>query len=307
MGKVKRENRFLSPELAKQIIDTHSKHALVAILYFQGEPLLNPHWFEIVKYASEKKLFTILSTNGQFLDSANCEKLVSSGLNRLVVSADGTDQAVYEKYRVGGELDKIVDGLACLRAFKQGKNRKSHTERSRSMTKDISAPLNVRNRSLSGAEVNTSRAEVNPPRKHKTPTVVFQALITKDTESTMRQIKKTALEWGADKVEFKTMQIYDQSPANLDTWLPLNKRFQRKTNQNVRLNPKKRMACWRALTNAVYTTDGVLVPCCFDKLAEYPFGTIGQVAWSSGKRRMFIQQLAKGRISPSICHNCTEA
>jgi MoaA/NifB/PqqE/SkfB family radical SAM enzyme len=319
--------------MAKEIIDNHAGHAIVAILYFQGEPLLNPQWSEIVRYASEKRMFTILSTNGQFLDHENCEKIVHSGLNRLIVSADGVDQATYEKYRVSGNLDKIVKGLQCLRALKEGKrseghpstlfstirsityrrlrpfdyaqgDNSGHTERSRSMAKGISVPLNVRSRSLSGVEVNLSRGSVNVKTLRRKPTLVFQALLTKDTESQIKQIRRSALSWGADRVEFKTMQIYNQSSENLEKWLPAKKRFQRKIRP---LRKGGKIVCWRAMSNAVYTSDGNLVPCCFDKLSLFSFGNYKQSVWFSHEREHFVNGLVRGEISPSICQNCTEA
>ncbi len=306
-GLVRRQNPFMSLDMAKEIIDNHADRALVAILYFQGEPLLNPQWFDIVNYASQKGLFTILSTNGQLLNYANCQKMVHSGLNRLVVSADGIDQAVYDKYRVGGKLDKIVYGLACLRALKQGKERKDHakghTERSRSMTSDISPCFNsAQHDMLNDHKCSLCDVEVNILRKQKLPRVVFQTLLTKDTENQRKEIKQQARYWFADKVEFKTMQVYDQSEENLAKWLPSKKRFRRK---NTAQRKRKKIVCWRALTNAVYTSDGHLVPCCFDKLAAFSFGHLAEFAWGSERRRNFVTHLARGKVSPAICQNCT--
>lgn len=97
------------------------------------------------------------------------------------------------------------------------------------------------------------------------------------------------------------MQIYDQSKENLAKWQPKTKAYRRvnKINKN-----DSRIICWRALTNAVYTTDGALVPCCFDKLAEHTFGTIAKNAWGSERRKTFLKKLSNGKIYPVICKNC---
>lgn len=79
-------------------------------LYFQGEPYLNPEFLEQVKLASEKKIFTSTSTNAHFIDSITAKKTVESGLNRLIVSIDGTTQEVYEQYRRNGSLEKVIEG-----------------------------------------------------------------------------------------------------------------------------------------------------------------------------------------------------
>lgn len=79
-------------------------------LYFQGEPLLHPGFSEAVRIGHDAGLFTMSSTNGHFLTEAHCHKLVESGLDLLVISIDGVDQERYQEYRVGGSLEKVLDG-----------------------------------------------------------------------------------------------------------------------------------------------------------------------------------------------------
>lgn len=80
-------------------------------LYFQGEPYLNKHFFEMIIYAHNKGIFTATSTNAHYLDDKNARQTVLSGLDKLVISIDGTDQDTYEKYRVGGDFKKVLDGI----------------------------------------------------------------------------------------------------------------------------------------------------------------------------------------------------
>ena len=42
------------------------------------------------------------------------ESLIKSGLDVLIVSLDGTTQKVYEIYRVGGKLDRVLDNIKLL-------------------------------------------------------------------------------------------------------------------------------------------------------------------------------------------------
>jgi radical SAM protein with 4Fe4S-binding SPASM domain len=88
-------------------------------LYFQGEPFLNPDFFGMVQTARQLGYYTSTSTNGHYLTEANCEKLITAGLNRLTVSIDGTTQEVYRKYRVGGSLEKVLTGLQTLNEVKK--------------------------------------------------------------------------------------------------------------------------------------------------------------------------------------------
>jgi len=92
---------------------------LHVILYFQGEPFLNIRLFELIRLTHEANIYTSTSTNGQFLNEDTAYKLVLSGLDKLIVSIDGSTQQVYETYRVGGNLLKITDGITSLVACKK--------------------------------------------------------------------------------------------------------------------------------------------------------------------------------------------
>ena len=87
-------------------MDESSRHLWYLIFYFQGEPYLHPQFTELVSYASKKNIYTATSTNAHYLTDVNARKTVESGLDRLIISIDGTTQEVYEQYRVGGKLDE---------------------------------------------------------------------------------------------------------------------------------------------------------------------------------------------------------
>lgn len=95
----------------KQIVDSYHKQAFYLTLYFQGEPYLNKDFLNLVSYAHHKKLYIATSTNAHYLDKSTAIKTVKSGLDRLIVSIDGTTQSTYESYRVGGSLEKVKEGL----------------------------------------------------------------------------------------------------------------------------------------------------------------------------------------------------
>ncbi|MEP7195096.1 MAG: SPASM domain-containing protein [Saprospiraceae bacterium] len=93
------------------------------LFYFQGEPFINHELFKMIHFASIRGVYTMSSTNGHFLTVEKSNKTIDSGLDRLVISVDGTTQETYEKYRIGGELDKVIQGIKNLVEAK--KNRKS--------------------------------------------------------------------------------------------------------------------------------------------------------------------------------------
>ncbi|MFN5937426.1 MAG: radical SAM/SPASM domain-containing protein [Sphingobacteriales bacterium] len=99
------ENTFF-----RQTIDEMHKELLYLIFYFQGEPYLNPAFLDMVRYASDKRIYTATSTNAHYLTKENAQRTVSSGLDRLIISIDGTTQEVYQQYRKGGHLEKVLQG-----------------------------------------------------------------------------------------------------------------------------------------------------------------------------------------------------
>lgn len=73
----------------------------------------------MVKYASSKKIYTATSTNAHYLDDQNAKRTIESGLDRLIISIDGTTQDVYQQYRVGGKLGKVLEGTRNIVKWKK--------------------------------------------------------------------------------------------------------------------------------------------------------------------------------------------
>lgn len=94
---------------SKTIQEIH-KDLLYLIFYFQGEPYLNPEFLQMVRFAHEKGIYTATSTNAHYLTDEKARETVESGLDRLIISIDGTTQEVYQQYRVGGQLNKVLEG-----------------------------------------------------------------------------------------------------------------------------------------------------------------------------------------------------
>jgi radical SAM protein with 4Fe4S-binding SPASM domain len=100
----------LKSDFFRSTIDELHERLLYLIFYFQGEPYINPEFLDMVAYAQQKGIYTITSTNGHFLHDENAKKTILSGLDRLIISVDGTTQETYENYRVGGNLEAVLQG-----------------------------------------------------------------------------------------------------------------------------------------------------------------------------------------------------
>jgi len=116
---------MLQEDLFKKVIDEMQDTLLYLIFYFQGEPFLNTSFLKLVKYASEKKIYTATSTNAHYLKDHVAKKTVESGLDRLIISIDGTTQETYESYRVGGKLEKVIEGTKNILKWKKELNSKT--------------------------------------------------------------------------------------------------------------------------------------------------------------------------------------
>ncbi len=259
---------MLQEKLFTKTIDQAKGHLTWLHLYFQGEPFLNPRFLEMVFYANSKGIFTSTSTNAHYLQENQVAEVLHSGLKQLIVSMDGITQDIYEKYRIGGNLVKVQDGINLL----------------------------LSERKKSGRPF---------------PRVVLQFLITGQNEHQLPELKRWAEKMQVDEVQLKTTQIYDFE--NGSALIPADLGYSRYVpagNGKWKLKKKMKNKCWRMWQGAVATWDGKIVPCCFDKDAQYVMGELQTQSlasiWFSLRYQNFRNQLLTDRSQLEICKNCTE-
>lgn len=265
-----RETGMLDVALYDKFIQDNYQTLLYLLLYFQGEPYLHKKFFDLVKLASDKHIYTATSTNAHYLDTNNSEQTVTSGLDRLIISIDGLSDETYKKYRIGGSLEKVIEGTKNLVAAKK-------------------------------------------KLKSKTPFIIWQFIVFKHNEHEVEEVKKLGKQLGVNQVAIKTAQVYDEIGA--EELLPTNPLYRRyeegslilKTDSN---NNSLKNECWKMWHSCVITWDGFVVPCCFDKDAEFKIGSLKndslQTIWNSNQYKAFRETLWKGRKNIPICNNCSE-
>jgi radical SAM protein with 4Fe4S-binding SPASM domain len=116
-GLMKRERGFMNIDLFNKIVKELRPYIYNINLYFQGEPMLHPLFFSFVR--NSQKTHSVVSTNGHFLSAENSERIVKSGLNKLIISLDGMDQCTYSAYRRNGSIHTVIDGLKNVAAAKR--------------------------------------------------------------------------------------------------------------------------------------------------------------------------------------------
>lgn len=114
-----RPTGMLKKEMFESLIEELSPSLSYLIFYFQGEPYLHPQLLDMVRFAARKKIYTATSTNAHFLNDRAARETVASGLDRLVISLDGTTQETYQSYRIGGKMDKVIEGTRNVLRWKK--------------------------------------------------------------------------------------------------------------------------------------------------------------------------------------------
>ena len=267
-GKINRQFANLPLATYKKIIDELKDSLIYVILFNQGEPYLHPDFLDFVVYAKSKGLYVTTSTNGHFFESKkNIEGTVSSGLDTLVISLDGTDADTYQQYRNGGSFEKVIEGIRNVVEEKKRQRRSS-------------------------------------------PKILIQFLVMRHNEHQVKDIKKLAKKLGADRVLLKTMQV--DSLEDADQFLPIQEHYRRYIIANNKLKMKRRnnRPCRRLWISTVVNSDGVVVPCCFDKDSSYSFGkTTDSLSfdsiWFSKTYNTFRRKILQ-KHEIDICKNCTE-
>ncbi|MCK6609474.1 MAG: SPASM domain-containing protein [Bacteroidia bacterium] len=114
-----RNTGMLDFPLYKKVIDEVHEDLVYLILYFQGEPFLNKKFLDFVRYAASKNIYTATSSNAHYFTDEMAKATIESGLDRLIISIDGTTQETYGKYRIGGNLEKVMEGTQNLVKWKK--------------------------------------------------------------------------------------------------------------------------------------------------------------------------------------------
>ncbi|HPQ41117.1 MAG TPA: radical SAM protein, partial [bacterium] len=119
-GIVKTRSRpMMDMDLFKRIVDEAGPHLVRLDLFNYGETFVHPQAVDMVEYFKGKfpRPVLYISTNGLMLDEAKIDRLVAAGVDELTFSVDGADQATYEKYRIGGDFERVRDLMAyCVAA-----------------------------------------------------------------------------------------------------------------------------------------------------------------------------------------------
>jgi len=115
-GDMRVKRGFMDFGLFKLIFDQLKDSLSVINLYNWGEPLLNRDLIKIIRYIKDanKSIQVITSTNLNIKNEGFLGDLVNSGIDKIIVSCDGASKETYEKYRIGGDFNLVMENLRFL-------------------------------------------------------------------------------------------------------------------------------------------------------------------------------------------------
>ena len=104
----------LDIEVYKKIIDQTSPYLVMSVPYINGEPLLSKDIYEAVSYANEKKIGTLIASNGIILNEKNINKLIDCGLDFIKIHISGMTNEIHKIEHTIGDVDKILNNISNL-------------------------------------------------------------------------------------------------------------------------------------------------------------------------------------------------
>lgn len=113
LGKLKRPKGDMALNQFKNIIDQLEEGIIYLVLYNLGEPLLNQHIYQMIKYAKEKKIFIRLSTNANFYNK-DIISVLDCGIDELVISLDCVTPQAYLKYKKNPSFERVIDNIKLI-------------------------------------------------------------------------------------------------------------------------------------------------------------------------------------------------
>lgn len=112
-------NNHKSKELCDKeiynLIDQLNNIGVFAIFIGGGEPLLNPHFFDICRYILSKDINVVVSTNGVEIDKKIADSSVDLGSYvGIQISLEGANESINDSIRGKGSFRKAIRGLKLL-------------------------------------------------------------------------------------------------------------------------------------------------------------------------------------------------
>ena len=116
----KRDERELSTEEAKKILDDLRDLQVFYINIGGGEPMVRRDFFELLEYSVANGIGVKFSTNGAFIDEEKARRLAAMDYLDIQISLDGVDAVTNDAIRGEGSYDMAIRAMENLKAANFG-------------------------------------------------------------------------------------------------------------------------------------------------------------------------------------------
>lgn len=113
-GEDPRKKGMMSLEDFAHIHEQARDSAMITRLDGLGEPTLHPKIFELIKIAKSYRTSVVMHSNFSTKNCEHPEPFLDCGIDRLVISVDGASQETHGRYRVGGDLEVVLNRMRAL-------------------------------------------------------------------------------------------------------------------------------------------------------------------------------------------------
>ena len=109
----KNEEEMMNWDTFKKIVDECVQMGVYSMkVNWRGEPTLNPHLADYIFYMKQSGIHEVMmNTNGSKLTVELADKIIHSGIDRVIFSCDGISSETYNKIRRGGDWHKFIENV----------------------------------------------------------------------------------------------------------------------------------------------------------------------------------------------------
>jgi len=254
----------------KNLIEEIGPHLMFMLLLGYGEPLLNPQVFDIIAAAKRKDVFVVMGTNATLLTPEGTEEMVQSGLDLVVIALDATSRETYEKYRVGGDFDQVLQNVREL-------------AKTKARLRAVKPIVDIQFVAL---KENESELQNLQP-------------FVSDLGADKYSIRKV--------VSYST---HDPDWSKVKNLMPSEKSgYVHRLYASSNPAPKLKMFCAYPYRHAAVNWDGAVIPCCKDIDARHVLGNAFEgkpfkEIWNSDRFLAFRSQIKENIDCIDICQKC---
>ena len=143
------------------------------------------------------------------------------------------------------------------------------------------------------------------------PLITIQFIVFKHNEHEVKGLIDWCKTAKIDRLSLKSAQINDFGDGSVEPSIIKNySRYKTGKDGKHILKGNSRNHCFRQWSSAVFSWDGQMAPCCYDKDLNFSPGNINEISlldlWKGDKLQQFRTQIINDKECFEMCRNCLE-